>query len=213
VLFHLMNVAVFGLGTFPWLALLLTTLYFAPDFPRHLPGPLGRWFRKQVPVPEAAESSSVEAPGRRGRVLAGLYAYAVLQLGLPLRHYLYPGDAHWTEQGHRFSWHLMLRAKTGTATFRVRLPDGREEVVAPQQYLTSNQYQKLVASPDMLLEFAHLLAADYRRRGLPPKAVFCDSQLSLNGHPPRPLVSPELNLLQERRHFGHYAWVLPGPVK
>ncbi|MCC3157591.1 HTTM domain-containing protein [Hymenobacter sp. 15J16-1T3B] len=215
-LFHLANVVVFGLGTFPWVALLLTSLFFAPGFPRRLPGFAGRWFRSRLPAAdgEAAAPAAFMPPARtRRRVLAGLAAFAAVQLLVPLRHFLYPADAHWTEEGHRFSWHLMLRAKTGTARFRVRLPDGREELVLPEQYLTRNQVRKLVDSPDLILQFAHLLAQDYRRRGFAPVAVYCDSQVSLNGHPHRPLVSPQLNLLTQRRGWGHYAWVLPGPVE
>ena len=229
-LFHLLNVVVFGLGTFPWTALLLTSLFFAPDFPRRLPGFVGRWFRSRLPAPAAEADWVTDAaapdvrsaepvwaalpPARtRRRVLAGLAAFAAVQLLLPLRHFLYPADAHWTEEGHRFSWHLMLRAKQGSARFRVQLADGREELVWPDQYLTPNQIRKLVDSPDLLLQFAHLLAQDYRRRGLAPVAVYCDSELSLNGHPPRPLVSPRLNLLTQRRGWGHYAWVLPGPAE
>ncbi|RTQ49237.1 HTTM domain-containing protein [Hymenobacter gummosus] len=221
-LFHLCNVVVFGLGTFPWVALLLTSLFFAPDFPRRLPGFVGRWFRRRLPAPsttlgsdaavaDQAEAAALPPPRVRRRVLVGLAAFAAVQLLLPLRHFLYPADVHWTEEGHRFSWHLMLRAKSGWARFRVQLPDGREQIEWPDQYLTPNQARKLVDSPDLLLEFAHRLAENYRRRGLQPVAVYCDSQLSLNGHPSRPLVSPQLNLLTQQRGLGHYAWVLPGP--
>jgi vitamin K-dependent gamma-carboxylase len=214
-LFHLLNVIIFGLGTFPWVALLLTSLFFAPDFPRRLPGFVGRWFRSRLPAEPQGEAAGTPAalppPRLRRRVLAGLAAFAAVQLLVPLRHFLYPADVHWTEEGHRYSWHLMLRAKSGWARFRVQLPDGREQIEWPDQYLTPNQARKLVDNPDLLLEFAHLLAHDYRRRGLQPVAVYCDSQLSLNGHPSRPLVSPRLNLLTQRRGWGHYAWILPGP--
>ncbi|GAB2961198.1 HTTM domain-containing protein [Hymenobacter coalescens] len=216
LLFHLSNVVVFGLGTFPWFSLLITSLFFAPDFPRRLPGVVGRWFRTRVPLPAAPLNETADqgaARPHRRWVLVGLAAFALLQVLLPLRHWLYPADVHWTEEGHRFSWHLMLRAKSGSARFRVLLPDGHEDIVWPASYLTPNQVGKLVDHPDLLLEFAHLLAQDYRRRGLAPVAVYCDSELSLNGHPPRPLVSPRLNLLTQRRHWSHYAWILPGPVK
>ena len=210
-LFHLTNVVVFGLGTFPWFALLLTTLFFAPDFPRRLPGFVGRWFQTRVPLAEPATTTDHPALLQQRWVLAGLGVFALVQVLLPLRHFLYPGNTHWTEQGHRFSWHLMLRTKSGTAVFRVHLPDGREERVEPYAYLTPNQINKLTDSPDLLLQFAHLLAADYRRRGQSPVAIYCESWISLNGHPSQPLVSPSLNLLTVRRGLGHYDWVLPGP--
>jgi tellurite resistance protein TehA-like permease len=31
-------------------------------------------------------------------------AFVALQIALPLRHLLYPGDVTWTEYGHRFSY-------------------------------------------------------------------------------------------------------------
>ncbi|MBX0291079.1 HTTM domain-containing protein [Hymenobacter sp. HSC-4F20] len=213
--FHLTNVVVFGLGTFPWFSLLLTSLFFAPDFPRHLPGFVGRWFRQRIPLPSAAEevaSQSSPALVRSQRwVLAGLTAYILLQLALPLRYLLYPGHVHWTEEGHRFSWHLMLRTKSGSAVFRVLLPGGREETVWPSKYLTRNQTNKLTYSPDLVLQFSHLLAQDYQRRGLQPVAIYCDSWVSLNGHPPQPLVSPKLNLLVLKRSLFPYSWIEPGP--
>ncbi|MBT2557404.1 HTTM domain-containing protein [Hymenobacter sp. ISL-91] len=213
VLFHLTNVVVFGLGTFPWFSILLTSLFFAPDFPRRLPGFVGRWFRARVPLPNGAPPETLVVAPRRARwVLAGLGLFGLVQLLLPLRHFLYPADVHWTEEGHRFSWHLMLRSKTGTAMFQVVLPGGREEWVHPQNYLTSNQAHKLRANPDLLLQFAQLLGQDFRRRGQPPVAIYCHSSVSLNGHPPRPLVNPTLNLLRVRRTLAPASWVLPGPV-
>lgn len=213
VLFHLTNVVVFGLGTFPWFSILLTSLFFAPAFPRRLPGFVGRWFRARVPRPAKAASEVPAVAPHRGRwVLAGLGLFGLVQLLVPLRHYLYPTDVHWTEEGHRFSWHLMLRSKTGTAMFQVLLPGGRQEWVHPQSYLTPNQAHKLTASPDLLLQFAQLLARDFRQRGQPPTAIYCHSSMSLNGHPPQPLVSPTLNLLTVHRTLGPAPWVLPGPV-
>ncbi|WP_188556152.1 HTTM domain-containing protein [Hymenobacter glacieicola] len=212
--FHLMNVVVFGLGTFPWFSLLLTSLFFAPDFPRRLPGFVGRWFRQRLPLADVASADAAEqvpphaTPFQRW-ILAGLGAYLLVQLTLPLRYLLYPGQVHWTEEGHRFSWHLMLRTKSGSAVFRVRLPGGREEIVQPATYLTRNQVNKLVNSPDLILQFAHLLARDYQRRGLRPVAIHCDSWLSLNGHPPQPLVSPKLNLLTLKRSLSPYPWIEP----
>lgn len=216
VLFHLSNVVVFGLGTFPWFSLLITSLFFAPDFPRRLPGFVGRWFRQRIPDPPLTNTLPLSRlPTLRVQrlMLAGLGIYVLVQVLLPLRYLLYPGSTHWTEQGHRFSWHLMLRTKSGSAVFRVRLPNGREETVWPSKYLTRNQANKLTYSPDLLLQFAHLLAHDYQHRGLQPVAVYCDSWVSLNGHPSRPLVSPYLNLLPLQRGLAPYPWIEPEPAQ
>ncbi|MBC8085025.1 MAG: HTTM domain-containing protein, partial [Hymenobacter sp.] len=137
--------------------------------------------------------------------------YALVQVLVPLRHFLYPGDVHWTEEGHHFAWHMMLRAKSGSLTYRVVLPDGRTETVAPATYLTPRQTSKLVGQPDCILQFAHFLAADYRRRGLGPVAVYADSWVQLNRRPGRSLVSPTVNLAAQPRTLGQYPWISPVP--
>lgn len=209
--FHLSNVVIFGLGTFPWFSLLMTALFFDPDFPRRLPGAVGRWFRQRVPA--AGRTAAGARPARAGQrvVVAGLAAYAAVQLALPLRHCLYPGPAHWTEQGHPFAWHMMLRHKASTARFRVRLAaDGREEtadlacVVAPAQ-------RRFADHPDCLLQVAHWLAADYQAQGRPLSAVFVDSRVALNGRPPRPLIAPTVNLLRYRPSLRPAPWLAPAP--
>src|SRR5690554_7360920 len=45
--------------------------------------------------------------------------YLILQVLLPLRHWAIKGDVLWTEEGHRLSWRMMLRARGGEAEFKV----------------------------------------------------------------------------------------------
>lgn len=46
--------------------------------------------------------------------------HRISRLGrLRRRHYLIAGTPSWTEEGHRFSWHMKLREKSGTVTFVV----------------------------------------------------------------------------------------------
>lgn len=40
----------------------------------------------------------------------------------PLRHWLYPGNVLWTEEGFRFSWYVMLIEKTGLVQYRLYAP-------------------------------------------------------------------------------------------
>lgn len=44
-------------------------------------------------------------------VLFGLYF--LIQLLLPLRHFLIEGNVAWTEEGYRLSWRMMTRDKSG----------------------------------------------------------------------------------------------------
>jgi vitamin K-dependent gamma-carboxylase len=209
--FHLSNVAIFGLGTFPWFSLLMTAMFFDPDFPRRLPGAPGRWFRRQVLPPAADEAAIAPSPLRLRTVVMGLTMYGALQIGVPLRHFLYPGEVHWTEQGHNFAWHMMLRNKESSAQFRVRFAaDGREEVADLSQMLSPRQ-RKFADFPDNLLRVAHWLAEEYRAQGRPVAAVFVDSQVSLNGRPARPLIAPDVNLLEYRPTLRHAIWLADAP--
>ena len=130
------------------------------------------FFRIGAGVLIAAEPMNAVLLGRPGDYLA-----------LPLRHFLYPGPVHWTEQGHPFAWHLMLRHKTSTARFRVRLANGREEVADLSRIIAPAQHN-YADHPDNLLYVAQWRAADYRAQGRPVAAVFADSEVLLNGRPP-----------------------------
>ncbi|WP_324675903.1 HTTM domain-containing protein [Hymenobacter sp. GOD-10R] len=208
--FHLSNVVIFGLGTFPWFSLLMTvSVFFSPSWPRHLGiRRVRRWFEQLLPTTSAqAHVTLPNQPGRTYALAIVLLSYALLQLLVPLRHFLYPGSVHWTEEGHHFAWHMMLRTKSGGVSYRVRCPDGHVEVVQPAAYLTPRQCRKLLAQPDAILQFAHFLAAEYARRGIAPVAVYADSWVQLNHRAPRPLIRPDVDLAAQPRKLGHYAWI------
>ena len=210
--FHLSNVVLFGLGTFPWFSLLMTALFFDPDFPRRLPGAVGRWFRQRLLAPATALAGPVPSPMHQRLLVAGLAAYAVVQVAVPLRHFLYPGLVHWTEQGHPFAWHMMLRHKQSTAQFRVRFAaDGHEEVADLGAVVTPAQ-RRFADQPDCLLQVAHWLADDYQARGQQLSAVFVESSVALNGRPAQPLVAPTVNLLRYYPSWRPAHWLAPAPT-
>ena len=203
IVFHLTNVTIFGLGSFPWFSIAATSLFLDPSWPRRF-GPL----RRRLPErPEHARPFRVSTA-----MVVALTAVAVLHLALPLRHWLYPGDVKWTEEGHPFSWRMMLRAKSGSVRFLVHDPDtGRTENIRPRALLTRHQRHLLPGQPDMILELAHVLAADARARGIARPKVFADGLLSLNGRPAKPLVDPSVDLAAERWTLAPWPWLEPGP--
>jgi hypothetical protein len=213
VFFHLSNVLIFGLGTFPWFSLLVTAaLFFPPSWPRRVRG-LRRWLAPRLPqfTPTNAELARPVVPPYAHVLVAALGFYVAVQLLIPFRHVLYPGDVHWTEEGHQFAWRMMLRAKSGTLSYRVVRADGTTETVFPSTYLTPRQVHKLAGHPDYILQFAHFLAAEYARRGLGPVAVYADSQVQLNQHPARPIVAPDVDLAAQPRTLWPSTWIAPAP--
>ncbi len=203
VVFHLTNLVVFHVGTFPLFSLVMTALYFPPDRFRKLP------ILKRHLGPVRESLGTFAGPGRRW-VLGGLALYAAIKLLVPLRQFLYPGDSNWTEEGHRFAWHMMLRAKSATAFFTVRDVDtGRQWQERAVEHMPRRAYRDMVGKPDMILEFAHYLAGVARRNGHDNVEVRCRCMVSLNGRPRQFLVDPNRDLLAFERGMGHYDWVLP----
>lgn len=207
VLFHLSNASIFGLATFPWFSLTLTSLYFSPSWPRKLP-----LFRKFIPPFTTEDLQLQTVPFQQQKlVIYGLCTYAFLQIIIPFRHFLYPGNVNWTEEGHKFSWHMMLRAKDGFVNYRVVIPGSPAQTfyINQDDYLTKNQQNKLADNPDLMLQFAHFLKAEYEKKGFKNPAVYVNSQCSLNGRPPQPLVAYETNLAAQERSLKPYPWILP----
>lgn len=206
-LFHLSNAAIFGLATFPWFSLTITSLYFNPGWPRKLP-----FFRKFIPEFNAEKAPlKTTSEGKQQRLTYGILTYAALQILIPFRHFLYPGNVNWTEEGHKFAWHMMLRAKTGFVNFKVVVPGAPEKViyVTLSDYLTQNQQNKMADQPDLMLQFAHFLKAEYEKQGYKNVQVFANSMTSLNGRPSQPLIDPNTDLASQPRSLKPYPFILP----
>ncbi|MDX5442717.1 MAG: HTTM domain-containing protein, partial [Hymenobacteraceae bacterium] len=110
VIFHSSNALIFGLATFPWFSLLLTSMYFSPSWPRRLPV-----LRRHLPAFNPESITFNQQKVAYSKVLSSfLILYAATQILVPLRHFLYPGNVNWTEEGHKFAWHMMLRSKSGS---------------------------------------------------------------------------------------------------
>lgn len=207
VLFHLTNSQLFSIGVFPWLAMATTVLFFPAEAPRKWLA----WLR-----PRRAEDiyRAVKLPppaiGVRHRVLAALLlGYIAVQGMLPLRHVLYAGSPLWTEEGHRFAWHMMLRSKRAWGTFMLRdASSGKEWRIDPYEALDDYYARKMLVMPDLVLQYVHVLAADMRGQGC-EVAVYADIEVSLNGREPESLVDSKVDLAKEPRRIGHYPWILP----
>ena len=104
IAFHATNFILFDIGAFPFFAILLTTIFMEPDWPYRVLR-IGRGY-----VPLTPPMPDNLSRGSRA-VVPLLSTWLALQLLIPLRHFAIPGDVNWTEEGHRFSWHMKLRDK------------------------------------------------------------------------------------------------------
>jgi vitamin K-dependent gamma-carboxylase-like protein len=201
--FHLLNARLFDIGVFPWFMLAATLVFFPPDLVRRMVNRLTKPAKRVATRhdPEAVPSNLV---------LVLLAAWIVVQVLVPLRHLLYPGDVLWTEEGHRFSWRMKLRDKDGDARFLITDPaSGREWAVNPRAYLGSRQRDRLAGDPDMILQFSHFLAEEKRKQGFPNVQVHALVMATVNGRGPQLLINPAVDLAKERRTLGHARWIMP----
>ncbi len=205
VFFHLTNVSIFGIGTFPWYSIAMTAFFFPPRTFRRLP-----WLRQHLPPFDKEHPASTYRPAYKKITVTLLAAYVIVQLAVPARQYFYEGNTSWTEDGHNFSWHMMLRSKTGFVRYKVVLPEkGEEHRVKIFDYVTRNQYHSMIGKPDMILELAHHIADEYREKGYEEVEVYADCQLKFNGRPLQAFTDTTVNLAKEERKLGPYHWILP----
>ncbi|MBI2921789.1 MAG: HTTM domain-containing protein [Planctomycetes bacterium] len=195
--FHAMNALLFDIGVFPPMMIAASTIFFDPSWPR-----------KFLRPPAIAERPPLPPPRAPRALLAGIALWVASQSLMPLRHFAWPGDVNWTEQGHRFSWHMKLRDKDGSGKIRVTFPgSGRTIVVNPRDWLNARQEREMWTHPDMLVEFAHFLREEYRAKGHGVVEVRAEVRVSLNGRPPALLVDPETDLASVHRWWGHSKWI------
>lgn len=212
ILFNLINAVIFDIGIFPWLMLGALLIFFPPDlvrrFARAFMSP-GEMFENAKPTVIVASSCpSLTVPQK---VVAGLLAaYLGIQLLFPFRHYLYPGNVSWTEEGHNFAWHMKLRTKVGEAVFTVTHPQsGQTWTINPKDYLKPHQAMKVITKPDLLLQFSHYLAEEKRREGYKDVEVKARVMVSLNGREPQLLIDPNVDLTKERVSLLPTRWIVP----
>ena len=216
VAFNLLNAVIFEIGIFPWLMLGALLIFFPPDL-------LRRFVRAFMSPGEASvgaasvnphtfvERSSCPSLSASQKLVAGLLAaYLAVQLLVPLRHYFYPGDVSWTEEGHNFAWHMKLRTKGGEAVFTVTHREtGETWTIKPEDYLESHQVTKVSTKPELILLFGHHLAEEKRLAGYENVEVRARVMVSLNGREPQLLIDPTVDLAKEEVSLLPARWIVP----
>ena len=214
VSFNLINSVLFDIGIFPWLMLGALLIFFPPDVPRRFARAFmssGEDVLDAEPLPRPIETAGNPSLSTSQKLVVGLLAaYLAVQVVLPLRHYLYPGNVSWTEEGHNFSWHMKLRTKTGEAVFTVTHPQsGQTWTIKPEEHLKSHQVMKMITKPDLILHFAHYLAELKRLEGYANVEVRARAMVSLNGREPQLLIDPNVDLAKEEVGLLPARWILP----
>ncbi|NJC25418.1 HTTM domain-containing protein [Neolewinella antarctica] len=229
--FHATNHLIFNIGIFPYLSMVLTSLFFAPDWPKRavdwvadnsrwawartqVRGWRSEWRRILASRPAANQSTGARKfwqtePTYRLPLAVVLVLLFVVQLALPLRNHFFSNDVNWTEEGHRYSWRMMLRSKQGYGKYRVTdLRSGEEFRINPADSLNHKQYRKMATHPDMILQYAHHLRDQYAERGR-NVAIYPDFVVRLNGRDRQQFLDPTVDLARIEWTWGEKNWILP----
>ena len=205
-LFHLMNSQLWEIGVFPWLMISGTLLYFSPGWPHRII----RFFWKthQTHAFSGFQENVTLSPAQKAG-MAILLTYFLVQFLLPFRHFLYPGNVHWTEEGHRFAWHMMVRDKMAKAKFGVLHDGGKSSEPKSKLTLAPNQARIMPGRPDMILQWSYHTAEYFREQGYKNVEVRAQVKVSLNGRKPQLFIDPDINLAAQPRNLLPAPWILP----
>jgi vitamin K-dependent gamma-carboxylase len=207
IAFHGLTGYLFMIGMFPLIMTSAALIFFSPSWPRMLVRRIGL---ATLAEPSGASTPPL-SPRMRRLATTAIAVHVVIQLALPLRHFVYPGAVLWNEDGMRFAWHVMIREKHGAVTFVAELDGGKRLEIPPSTYLTWRQEREMAGQPDLILQLARRIGRDLTAQGHHDVRVFAVTTVSLNGRTPAPLIDPDVNLL-DVRDVGPRDWVLPEPT-
>jgi len=201
LIFHIFNSITLQIGIFPFFALSFAVFFYPPDSIRKV-------FFKKKPSVETGDREIITYEN-----LAALkyffVPFLIIQLMLPLRHYFIRGDVLWTEEGHRLSWRMMLRNRSGSTYFTVvNKKDGSRLFYNDLKDFTQKQISSMGTRPDMIWQMAQHIKKDYAAQGV-DVAVYARTKVSVNGSPYKDLINPETDLASAKwDYFFHCDWIL-----
>ena len=211
VSFHIITWLLFPIGVFPWVMIFSTLIFFGEDFHVKLLNRLKSIFSYQ---PSELKQSFRKAP----KVYVTLIViFMCIQIILPFRYLLYPGNLFWNEEGFRFSWRVMLMHKEGLATFYIEDKNTGEQIeIDNSDFLTESQEQQMATQPDFLIQYGHHLYDIYRdtifhfsneKVHLREPIVRADVKVSLNGRLNQQFVSKKYNFADLKYDLKHRSFI------
>lgn len=201
VFFHCFNFLTLKIGIFPFLSLSYIVFFYPPETIRKFLLPMKR------PLTEA-ELTGIDASG--SNVIRYFFIpYFIVQVAMPLRHYFIKGDCLWTEEGHRYSWRMMLKNKKGKVVFKVKdRTDATETVYNLSRLLTKRQVKGMTDKPDMIWQTAQFIRKEYAAKGHEVE-VYVTAMVSVNRRPKKLMIDPKVDLAHaEWNYFAHNEWIL-----
>lgn len=194
--FNLVNSFLFNIGSFPY-AMLGTLVLFLPL----------SCFKK-------ISFSAQQFPVQKWKLVM-LSCFVLLQLGIPLRHFLIDGNVIWTGEGKLFGWHMMSSTTSyDTKYFYAHAipPDGKSAATFPidlELYLNQDQIRCLSKFPFVAPQFAEFAKRELEIDGFTEIKIYGEVFASKNGKPLKPIIDPYQDLTAVNTDcLRHNSWIL-----
>lgn len=202
VFFHLFNSIIFQIGIFPYMSIAFALFFFSPEILQ----------KRFLPKKTLYTAGEIRVPKHKNLFIGLFSVYFLFQLGLPLRHWLYKDDVLWTEEGHRLSWRMMLRSKSGTLNVYVMdKATGKKERYNFSKLLGVKQQAAVRTKPDLMWQLAQKIHKIEMQKGR-DVAVYMESMVRVNHGDYHRFIDPEVDLAAEKwQPFKHSDWILPSP--
>ncbi len=201
--FHAFNAIIFQVGIFPFLSLAFCLFFFEEKLIRNI-------FLK---TKKLHKETSLEIPKYANVIKWGFVIFMIIQVALPLRHWFIKDNVLWTEEGHRLSWRMMLRAKSGIINYEVvDKATGKSKIINYRKMVSPKQAGMLSTKPDVIWQFVQRLKEKYKAEGKTIEVYATHSKLSVNGKKYYPFINPKIDLASVKwDFFKHSNWILPSP--
>lgn len=209
IIFHLLTRVLFPIGMFPYIMIVATIIFFDARVHHKLLKIISYVFKISKGYFDNGKSLATNNVKMAFKHYL-LIAFFTIQLVLPFRYLLYPGELFWTEEGYRFSWRVMLMEKAGYAQFKiVNGKTGKWFYVDNTDFLTPFQEKQMSFQPDFILEYAHYLKNHFDGQGHENIEIYVETYVTLNGRRSTAIVDPKVDLVKEKESFNHKSWVVP----
>ncbi|MEQ9009288.1 MAG: HTTM domain-containing protein, partial [Ekhidna sp.] len=230
VVFHVLTRVLFPIGMFPYIMIVSALIFFDARMHERILNWMNK-FLNVILISQLAKrnllskgvsskdedrsfaslkmTSKNKTPNTPKWKLTILAIFFTIQLLLPWRYLIYPGELFWTEEGYRFSWRVMLMEKAGYANFKIVDRTNNETFyIDNNDFLTSFQEKQMSFQPDFILEYAHYLRDHFAAQGKEVE-VYVESYVALNGRRSQPYIDPSVDLANQKESFKHKNWILP----
>ena len=205
LIFHIHNIFIFNIGIFPFMAILLTLMFFPSDFPKQFL----KFFNFKLEFPNKDhQNNELIIPNNFLKSIISIYFF--WQLIFPFRHIFTPGWTTWHQEGHLFAWRMMLVQKNVQMLFEVENPKtGEKRYAPPEDYLNIPQQFKLARNPDMILQFSHHIRDLVIKNANFTPEILVTVKVGINGRSYRDFLKPDIDLAKVKRFTPAYEWSIP----